>query len=72
MLWFVEGSGGESHLWVLSRSWLPEERCKAAQSAQIRLDRRFTSSTSLAICCMDTFVSSPSTEFKLMNVSEIN
>ena len=24
MLWFVDGSGGESHLWTLSRNWFSE------------------------------------------------
>ena len=29
MLWLVDGSGGESHLWILSRDWFSEVVCKA-------------------------------------------
>ena len=62
MLWFVEGSGGESHLWMLSRNWFPKRMGKAPLSALMRLvdDKRFTSSTSLAVCCMDALTSSMS------------
>ena len=68
MLWFVEGSGGESHLCALSRSWLPERMGKTPWSVLMRLnDKLFDSSMSLAICCMDAFVSFPSEQFKIMD-----
>src|SRR6266403_4462154 len=52
---------------MLSRDCFPEKMRKAPWSAQIRLDdKRLTSSTSLAICCMDTFVSFPSEQFEVM------
>ena len=28
MLWFFDGSGGESHLWMLSRSCFPEKNAE--------------------------------------------
>jgi hypothetical protein len=38
MLWFVDGSGGESHLRMLSRNWSPESMDKAPSSALMKLD----------------------------------
>ena len=61
MLWFVEGSGGESHLWTLSRSCFSGRMRKTPWSALTRLDdKRFAWSTSMAVCSMATFASFPS------------
>lgn len=47
--------------------------CKAPYSALTRLDdKRSTSSMSLVICCMDTFVSFPSEIFKIYGSVQIN
>ena len=61
MVWFVDGSGGDSHLCISFRNWLPKEMCKALQSALMRLkyDERLILSRSLAACCIAMFVSSP-------------
>ena len=43
MLWFVEGSGGESHLRMLFLNWLPEGMGEARCPALMSLDNeRFT------------------------------
>ena len=36
MLWFVDGSGGESHLWRLSHNWFPERTHETPRSELTR------------------------------------
>jgi hypothetical protein len=44
MLWLVDGSGGESHLWMFSRNWFSEMMRETQQSVLMRLgdDERLT------------------------------
>jgi len=37
MLWLVDGSGGDSHLWTLSRNWFSEMMHKTPQPFSTRL-----------------------------------
>jgi hypothetical protein len=63
MLWFVDGSGGESHLWTQSRSWFSEMMDKARWPMSTRLgdDER-------SIRFMTCFVSLPSVKFKVKHI----
>ena len=38
MLWLVDGSGGESHLWIFSRSWFSEMVIRIDNQQAMSLD----------------------------------
>ena len=64
MLWLIDGSGGESHLGISCCNWFPAKTIEpahlGAMSTQIEHYARFTSSMSIATCCMTTLACFPS------------